>query len=124
MPEVKGLLKKTVNYDLENYDSIKIINEVKELMEIDYELIYNKKTEVYELYFELTDRLYCVKVPKEIIYERDSVLGVLFEYIGDDYRYVNFGYLGKNISDLCSNISKIIKNDTSERIKFLLNNGN
>lgn len=119
MPQVKGLYERHMGIDPKEYCTIKIIDEINELKNCPYELVYNYIGKAYMLLFELDDKLYSVISPNYLI----SIDGKcdLYGYDNGIFSYCEEGSLGEDIQALSLKLINIIKNNSNERIKYLLN---
>lgn len=121
MPEVRGFYEKNIIIKGADYRFVKLFKEIEELKNSSYELIYDNHEELYNLYFDLKGDIYCIDIGYTELLLEESIPD-LYMYKDKIYSFIHDDGLEKEVNNLILNIKNIIKNNSSDRIKFLLNN--
>lgn len=128
MPEVRGLINKCIDFEnsyleKEELRSIKLIGEIEELKDYEYELIYDSNNEVYSLFFEANNKFYCLDTDIFIDGETSKFRWggpSLYKIVDSNFEVENKDLFGDKMRNLYLKYPDIIIKHSTERIKFLL----
>lgn len=122
MPEVKGFYKENIIYNHDNIVNIKLNTDLEEIKDCPYELIYELDSKYYSLIFKFNDEVYCLDIKeRRILRGEKSFHLVRYNFDNKKFEFMKDDQLGGEIYKLCLRIGNVIKNNTNERIKFLVN---
>lgn len=120
MPQVVGLCNDKLKWDSKDYRYLKLTEEIKELEKFPYEFFYYIYMDWYGIYFEFDENEYCILLKRKDVSTK-IIPGVLFKYENGRLRLINSNTLGEKIYNLCLKFPKIITEQSTDRINFLLN---
>lgn len=123
MPEVKDFYKKCIKFKDDGFKSIKLLSEIHELKNSDYEFVHHSSYSSYFFFFELDSTLYCM----DILFNNDFTEGDcnwVYECVDKEFKKRKIGKSENIIENLSMKIPKFVLEQSVERIRFLLKGRN